>query len=451
MVKKMGISMTWDKFNKIFVTIFSLFVLFGITNQAFAITETSKVPTIAVISDSAHRNGTTYLICGAASDIFATDIINRLNQTGHINAPLLGENMANISKSIPLYTYTFYNEYKYNYNIDFVNLKRITKNISADYVLMITSGLDIQSELFKENWWNKWGLSSSQPITPTYKLITMLTLIDKSTYNIVWQDMYKREIKAENMDLGITQFSPNYSQLTKIKKYSTTMSEYVVNNIEKVIVPTKDENNSPKAVEMKGRFINEGTKIYYPTVNGEVVKQNFDETRQNISDFTSEQQRKWRNFQQQRQQKKNIENVNKIELKKQIKNPEVKTKENLFDSIRNNVDDMSNSLPEVKKESSMTPVNSENVNIKPVVDVIKPVSNNETEVVVPNDKIITPVSDDAPVNVNDIPKNHEYVTPIEHVEPRKPVDYQTPKNHVPRYDWNLKNIYLQKIGLSNLY
>lgn len=451
MVKKMGISMAWDKIKNIFTCIVTLIMFAALSQVSYAITEVqnNKKPTVVVISDSAHRNGTTYLICGAASDIFAADIINRLNMSGKINAPLLGDNMAQIAKNIPLYTHTFYNEYKYNYNVDFVNLKRITKNMNADYVLMVTSGMDIQSELFKENWWNKWGLSSSQPITPTYKLVTMISLIDKRSYNVVWQEMYQREIKAENMDLGITQFSPNYSQLAKLKKYSTTMSEYVANNVEKVVTPTKKVNNEPKAVEMKGRFVNEGTKIYYPTVNGEVVKQNFDEARQNISDFTAEQQRKWINYKKQRQQKKNIENVNRIEIKKQKQNTEEITDENLFDSIRNTVDDMTNSLPEVRKESTMTPVKEEN--IKPVVDVIKPIEKKENEIVTPLEKNLEKQIDDvSPKNINNTPIKQEYVTPIEYVEPRQPIDYQTPKNHVPRYDWNLKNIYLQKIGLSNL-
>ena len=205
-------------------------------NSVFA--APGKAPTIVVLSDTGHRNGTTYLICGAASDIIASDIINRMNQTGRIKAPLLGENMSRITqRNIPLYYNTFFKEYKYNYNVDFVNLKRVTRNIPADYVLMVTSGLDIQSGLLNETWWNKWGISVSQPIEPTYRLITMLTLIDKKTYSVVWQDLYQRDIKAKNMDLGVTQFSPNYSQLTKIKKYSNTMSEYVVAHIDEVVNP----------------------------------------------------------------------------------------------------------------------------------------------------------------------------------------------------------------------
>lgn len=368
-------------------------------NDAFAAPR--KAPTVVVLSDIGHRNGTTYLICGAASDIIAADIINRMNQTGRIKAPLLGDNMSNITqKNIPLYYDTFFKEYKYNYNVDFVNLKRVTRNMQADYILMVTSGLDIQSQLFKETWWNKWGISVSQPIEPTYSLITMLTLIDKKTYRIVWQDLYQRDIKAKNMDLGVTQFSPNYSQLAKIKKYSNIMSEYVVANIDKIVNPWIVPPEEPKAIEMKSRFINEGTKVYYPTVNGEVVKQNFNE-------FKTESQMKWENYQRQRMQKKNIENVRRLEQKnenariqeqeavlKQQREKAIKKKndQRLFDSIRNDIDDVSNSFPPAVEEDS---------NIKPAVEIIK----------------------------ND----------AQNVQQEQSNSSQQPVNAKPSYQWNLQN------------
>lgn len=439
-MKNMGIGMIFRNI-KIFIT--SVFLLMTVClctcNSVFAIQR--KAPVIVVLSDTGHRNGTTYLICGAASDIIASDIINKMNQTGRINAPLLGENMSRITqRNIPLYYDTFFKEYKYNYNVDFVNLKRVTRNIPADYVLMVTSGLDIQSQLFKETWWNKWGISSSQPIEPTYKLITMLTLVDKKTYRVVWQDLYQRDIKAHNMDLGVTQFSPNYSQLAKIKKYSNTMSEYVTAKIDEVVNPWILPPEEPKAVEMKSRFINEGTKVYYPTVNGEVVKQNFNE-------FKTESQMKWENYQRQRMQKKNIENVRRLERKnenakirqqeavyKEQKERAIKKKndERLFDSIRNGIEDVSNTLP---------PAVEENENIKPAVDV-------KTDDV----KIIQPVLN--PYGQNNVEKNITPAVNKQNIEQQPVQQYQqqTPaKKRVPSYDWNIKNIYLQKIGkLSNL-
>ena len=428
-----------------------------------------KVPVIAVISDSGHRNGTTYLVCGAASDIIAADIINRLNQTGRIKAPLLVENMSKITqKNIPLYYMTFFNDYKYNYNIDFVNLKRVTRYLNADYILMVTSGLDIQSQLFKETWWNKWGISSSEPITPTYRLTTMLTLIDKKTYSIVWQDLYQRDIKAKNMDLGVTQFSPNYPQLAKIKKYSNTMSEYVVNIVDRTVNPWIVPPEEPKSVEMRSRFVNEGTKVYYPAVNGEVVKQNFNE-------FKTDTQNKWDKYQKERQQKKHIENVRRLEQKRreqEIKQLELKNKQlqqeknivpinnkkkkeepRLFDSIRNNIDDVTNTLPPVTEEEkalpSAQPTEQKLENQEP--ELLKPVM--QLPVKQETQKVQPAVNKQAPANKPAAKQQNsgQKTQPVKNTDKQKNLQQKTPQKHVPYYDWNLENIYLQKIGrLSNL-
>lgn len=462
--------MTWDNMKRFIICAFV--VISAFFNACESIAAPRKIPTVAVISDTSQRNGTTYLICGAASDIIATDIINRLNQTGRIKAPLLGESMSKITqKNLSLYYVTFFREYKYNYNVDFVNLKRLTKNINADYILMITSGLDTQTEFFKETWWSKWGISSSEPIRPNFKLATLITLIDKKTYSIVWQDLYQREIRAKDMDLSLIQFSPSYSQLAKIKKYSKNMSEYVVNIVDKQVNPWIVPPEEPKAIEMKSRFINEGTKVYYPTVNGEVVKEN-------ITDFKENTQRKIDNYKKEREIKKqkHIENVNyqkkqeaerkatmqkikQLEEQTQATHQMQKTQksqpqkeERLFDSIRNNIDDMSNSLPPQKE---MT----EDDYIKPAVQIepkqekterpaqteIKQTENKKPTVQKEEPKLINPVMN-KPVKQAQ-PKSTQTIKketkPIDNTQKQESVK---PQEKLPSYDWNLQNIYLQKIG-----
>ncbi len=465
--------------------LFAVFALLITNAQGYCAKH--PVKTVAVITDSAHRNGTTYIICGGASDIMATDIINRINMTGRMKAPLLGETMSKITqRNLPLYYGTFFNEYKYNYNIDFVNLKRVTKNVYADYLLLITSGIDTQSQFLKETWWNKWGISVSEPIVPTYRLVTMVTLIDKKTYRIVWQDLYQRDIKAENCDLALTKFSPSYAQLAKIKKYSKTMSEYVANNVDKIVNPWILPPKEPKAVEMKSRFVNEGTKVYYPTVNGDVVKENIDE-------FTTETKKKWNNYQRQRMQKKHIENVRRLEKRQQeekIKQQKLqlkeqqkiqqnesvqKTKQNkkqqnerLFDSIRDDIEGISNTLPPQKETAEIN-------EIKPAVQIqdknateknIKPVAEQKQT----NDKIITPVMKKPNVKTpatvqKSQPKTQTNTKTIQNTqkpnaktetnktqqepsqnELKENIKDNTYPNEVPYYDWNLKNIYLKKIG-----
>lgn len=430
-------------------------VVFSTCLTSYAIQDEEKLPVVTVVSDTNHRNGTTYLICGAASDIIASDIINRLNNTGRIKAPLLGESMSRFASNFPVYTNTFFKEYKYNYNVDFINLKRLTRNLETDYVLMVTSGLDIQSQFLKETWWNKWGISSSEPLQPTYRLVTMVTLVDMKSYRIVWQDLYEKNIKAENLDIGITQFSPNYSQLAKIKRYSAVMSEYVANSVEKNINKSIFFAKKSRAVEIKSSFINEDKKIYYPVVNGEVVKENLE----GLKDFANESKSKWNNYQQDRKRNKSIENVSSVKKQVQQKaskqNSETKKQkidDKLFESIRDNVDEFSNSLPEVKDEKQEVILPA--VDVKPVDEVaepkvLKPIVETQNSENKTQENILENV--DKTLDKNIIPAVHKHK-----VKEQKPLldteekgvlpQVEQPKNRVPRYDWNLKNIYLQKIG-----
>ena len=92
---------------KFVVYIFLLILGLFVSTPAFC-AAAHPVKTVAVITDTGHRNGTNYLICGAASDIIATDIVNRINMTGRMKAPLLGDTMSKITQqNIPLFYMTF--------------------------------------------------------------------------------------------------------------------------------------------------------------------------------------------------------------------------------------------------------------------------------------------------------------------------------------------------------
>ena len=383
--KTMGIGMISNGIIKLIIFVSVVFGIFltAFQSPAFAAKE-HKIPTVLVLSDSGQRNGTTYLTCGAAADLIAADIINELNKTGRIKAPLLGETMSkNTQKNIPLYYLTFFREYRNNYNIDFVNLKRVTNNMNADYILLVTSGMDIQSRFLKTTWWNKLGLAEGDPVVPTYKLSTLVSLIDKKTYSVIWQDLYLRDLKAADYDIGFAQFSPGYAQLSKIKKYSMTMAQYVSKEVDKRVNPWTLPEEKPKSIEMKSKFINEGTKLYYPSVNGEVIKQNINESQQNRK--SKREQRRL-----EKEQQKHIENIRLLEQKRQelerkqleeqealIEKSKKQEEPRLFDSIRDDI------------ENTTTPPQLRGEKVIPAVDIQKQ-----------EPKVLTPVMDKPSANSN---------------------------------------------------
>ena len=426
--KTMGIGMISNGIIKLIIFVSVVFGIFltAFQSPAFAAKE-HKIPTVLVLSDSGQRNGTTYLTCGAAADLIAADIINELNKTGRIKAPLLGETMSKITqKNIPLYYLTFFREYRNNYNIDFVNLKRVTNNINADYILLVTSGMDIQSRFLKTTWWNKLGLAEGDPVVPTYKLSTLVSLIDKKTYSVIWQDLYLRDLKAADYDIGFAQFSPGYAQLSKIKKYSMTMAQYVSKEVDKRVNPWTVPEEKPKSIEMKSKFINEGTKLYYPSVNGEVIKENINEAQQNYK--SKREQRRL-----EKEQQKHIENIRLLEQKRQeLKRKQLEEQEaliekqkkqeepRLFDSIRDDI------------ENTTTPPQLRGEKVIPAVDIQKH-----------EPKVLTPVMDKPSTNSNTKPASNTKTTKPSNTQPKNTIQQE---KKLPQYDWNIKNINLQKIG-----
>ncbi len=298
-----------NKFKKIFTkSILCTVILALFATQAHAIMEvpdappnsTKKKPTVAVITDIDHRAGTVYLVTGSAADIMASDLITKLNRSGHVYAPVLGESMAKITKNLDIYTQTFFNEYKYNYNIDYLNLQRVTRNLNADYLIMVTSGMDVQSNFLKETFWNKIGVSGMDPIEPTYRLTTMMTLLDLKTKRLMWQEMYTKDISGKDYDIGLVQFSPSYTQLSKIKAYSENVSNWVTPIINVKIDPSLEPEKEVKAVEIRSKQVSEDKIRHYPYVNKEKVKENLDNWNENVKTQTNKVKTNVKNFKQEK-------------------------------------------------------------------------------------------------------------------------------------------------------
>lgn len=254
-----------------------IFCIFS-SASAFAIEDTvhsstKQKPTVAVITDINHRAGTIYVVTGASADIIASDIITELNNSKHVNAPLLGDSMQKVASHMNLYSKTFFDEYKYNYNIDFVNMRRVTKSLNADYLLMVTSGLDVQSNFLKDTFWNKLAIAGQESVRPTYRLTTLVTLIDLKKESVLWQELYKKDITANDYDIGNVQFAPSYAQLSKIKSYSKKMAEHITPVINVAINPNLAAKKEKKLVEFKTKNIDEDRRFYYPTINTDKLKE----------------------------------------------------------------------------------------------------------------------------------------------------------------------------------
>lgn len=193
---------------------------------------------VAVLNDNFQPLNITYVLYPGASNLIAQDIVNRINLNDRIKAlpvcnsiELLKENNV-LSQGI-----TLINEYKYTYNINYPALRKIADKLGADYVLLITSGMDIQSSFLKETIWNKLNVPGENAINSQYRLISRITLIDPVNEFIVFQKTYTKYIESKEFDLANISYSPNYAQMSRIKKYSEHLASSVIPFIETQIVP----------------------------------------------------------------------------------------------------------------------------------------------------------------------------------------------------------------------
>lgn len=385
--------------------IFCVIFAFGCFSASFS---DELKPTVAVITDINHRAGTIYLVTGASTDIIASDIISSLNESNLVYAPVLGDSMQKITRHLNIYTQTFFDEYKYNYNIDYINLKRITQELHADYILMVTSGLDVQSNFLKETILGKLGISGFEPVKPTYRLTTLLTLIDTKNEAVLWQELYKKDISAQNYDIGNVQFAPSYAQLSKIKEYSKRVAEHVTPIINVAVHPELAPKKEVGAVEIKKKDVTEDKRIYYPVIHKDKI--HAPQFMQNVEMPKFERPR----FERQKKEKF-IENVNNFTPKTPAFEPEKE-----FSSVRKYAP-----APEAETHC-----------------VQEQIQKNEPEIDCNQDAQpeILPEQDEKPRL-----KPAVHVTPSSEFENReKPVNNLTPKedeNGLPRYNWNLRNIY----------
>lgn len=379
---------------KKFFILYAILMFFGV-GQAFA---GEVKPSVAVITDINHRAGTIYLVTGASTDIIASDIISKLNESNLVYAPVLGDSMQKISRHLNLYTQTFFDEYKYNYNVDFVNLKRITQELNTDYILMVTSGIDVQSNFLKDTFWGKLGFAGFDPVKPTYRLTTLLTLIDPKNESILWQELYKKDISGQNYDIGNVQFAPSYAQLSKIKDYSRRVAEHVTPIVNVKVNPELATKREVGAVELRRKDVTEDKRIYYPVIHKDKInKPQF---------FQGVQMPKF----ERPKKEKYIENVNNLTPKTPA-----------FEPDRDYAPARQYAQPQELEQTQVIEETSE-------PDYIQDINQEDCE------------SLDKPRL-----KPAVHVTPAPEIQQNtKPINNFTPKhdeNGLPNYNWNLKNIY----------
>lgn len=202
-----------------------LFKLFAVLFFVFFITQPSRAEEykVLVLPDNIQFDSTNYLVYPDSSIIFASDTINEIKKNGKIQTVSMTEIRDTLRKNtkLSILTKKALKEFKYNYNIPFVDFKSIAHCFSTNKVLVITSQTDVQNYILRRTIWDFLNIPGATVIDPAYKLSTYAALIDVDKEEVLWQSTYYKTISSRENRMIAQNFAPATEQLEKIKSYSS--------------------------------------------------------------------------------------------------------------------------------------------------------------------------------------------------------------------------------------
>lgn len=254
-------------------------------------------------------------IYNAASEFFASEVINILNQTDYIKSPTVSEERKLLKSSpsslIPARNLT--NKFRTSYNIDYTELKKIANKSQARYVLMMTSTLDSENYILRRTVWDFLNIPGATVIDPAYKICTYAALVDVQKNNVLWSNTFYKTISTVESRILTRGPSPQTEQLQKIRDYSRMLCPEIAQNVQLKVLPADvfakesnqiyyDMGNFDNVFTKKyRRWYKEGSKDY------DVAKTRVDakiaDTKEKINETKENTKTKYNNFKQERKEK----------------------------------------------------------------------------------------------------------------------------------------------------
>ncbi len=225
--------------------------------------------TIVVISDRVEQANAQYLIYPQVSEMVAAEVINELNKEGAVTSvPLSTVREKLRSQNLIRTANKLLGEYRYTYELNYEALKRIAKEFNTTNVLLVTGALDTVSDFLKPTWWNFLNVPGENVVKTEYRLYTYIVLVDLNTQTITWQNTYHKQITSPEFALANATYSPDYRQLTKIKKSTIAIAKDAAYRVESVLVPWFTVDKTPPTLHEKVKFnVNKKYDEYIQNIN----------------------------------------------------------------------------------------------------------------------------------------------------------------------------------------
>ena len=178
-------------------------------------------------------------IYDAASEFFADEVINILNQTDFITAPRVSETRHTLKgrPNAMLAAKSLTDRFRTTYNVDYNLVRKLAVNLNAQYVLLITSYIDSENYILRRTFWDFLNIAGATVVDPAYKVSTYAVLVDTNTNHTLWSDTFYKTISVCENRIITRGPSPQTEQLQKIKDYSRLLCPEIAQNVQKSILP----------------------------------------------------------------------------------------------------------------------------------------------------------------------------------------------------------------------
>ena len=249
-----------------------LLSLIFLQTASYAIQDNRALTSVAIITDHILDPPLVYYNYPAASELFANEFVNELRLRN--NLKLLSP--SDVKEVLSLSTLTpqiksFEQQYRTNLIIDFTKLREFAKLLGVDNIILVTSNIDSQSYLLKGTIWNVLNISGADSVNPVYQIITNVALIDVKTETIIWQNLYRKNLKARDNSIIPATFAPYNQQLKAVSDYSKALSHQVANSVEVKLCPYLYYDSQGNKYNRKSNSVIGKTKYYTRSVYDKYV------------------------------------------------------------------------------------------------------------------------------------------------------------------------------------
>lgn len=167
----------------------------------------------------------------------STDIINKYNETDHINSLTIDSLIYRIknNQQEQLLRNTI-SLFKGKGLIDYQSLSRLCDNLGATKVLLVTGDFSAFKFICKPHTGFQLDLTEPALIKPAYEINTFVLLTDPYKGEVLWDKTFEKKFTVDSPQFNIQQKSITVSNL---RKFSNNVASWTVSDTEKVLFPPK--------------------------------------------------------------------------------------------------------------------------------------------------------------------------------------------------------------------